>query len=88
MTETPTMLERVAVAIGEADTYASSYRDLARAALTAMLEPASTMLADAEGHSDFVLPEGFDDTREGRIEHVRMLWQAMITTALEGGSAR
>jgi hypothetical protein len=82
MTETPTMLERVAAAIRArmaADAFTDA--DLARAALTALLEPSAQMV---EAGEDAIIYHPDDIIRN----QAEPCWSAMITTALEGGSAR
>lgn len=54
----------------------------ARAAIEAMREPTEAMLYRGEGMCDFVMPEGFDNTREARQQELRCGWLTMVSAAL------
>lgn len=58
------------------------FRAMARAAIKALREPTFTMLYEGEGLCDFVMPDGFENTREARQAELRCGWQAMIDAAL------
>jgi len=57
---------------------------IAQAALTAILEGLrdmdNTAIARAEAYSDFVLPEGFDNTAQGRRRELRNAFLALLST--------
>jgi hypothetical protein len=79
------MVDLVAKAIQEADgdiSWPSSVR-CAVAAIEAMREPPPWMLYEGEGYCDFVMPEGFDNSREGRQRELLCGWQTMIDAALK-----
>ena len=58
------------------------YQTIVRAVLQAAREPSPTMLATGEGYMDFVLPECFDNTPEGRRREFKVGWQVAIDAAL------
>ena len=59
------------------------YRHMALAAIKAMEEPTEAMVRIGEGLSDFVMPTGFDKSREGRQRELRAAYRTMISTAIQ-----
>jgi hypothetical protein len=93
MTDSMSMIERVAKAICERPPSGYSwltqspsskrfYEAIARAAIEAMREPTEAMIALGESYMDFVLPDGFDNTPEGRRAEFKMGFQCAIDAAL------
>lgn len=90
MTAAPSMVERVARAICEAERMNPGdalggwvhWQDAARAAIEAMREPDERMLSDACGYTDFLLPEGFDRSPQGYMQEMKLAWHLMIDRAV------
>lgn len=90
-----TMVERVARAIYEKcngagcrawgslpKSHQEPYLSDARAAIGEMREPTPAVLYQGEGYADFIMPGGFENTRERRQAELRVAYQVMIDAAL------
>ena len=83
------MIDRVSVALANSQTACRNLGfdeldAIARIAIEAMREPTLTMLYEGEGMCDYVMPEGFKNTREARQAELRCGWQTMIDVNLTG----
>jgi hypothetical protein len=47
------------------------------------MTPTDRMMQVGEAFSDFVLPEGFVNDPQGRVEHLTMAYRVALETALE-----
>lgn len=74
------------IAIGDGESYEEFDKRRAiaagRAAIEAMREPTPEMLSTGEGYMDFILPECFDNSTEGRIAEFKVGYQMALDVAL------
>lgn len=93
-----TMLERVAAKIAErggsswddclkapGQKMANMYRGMARAAIEALMEPTEGMLYRGEGMTDFILPDGFENSKQSRMQEFKYGFREALKAALEEG---
>lgn len=57
--------------------------DLAKAAIEALMSPTDKMMRIGEGYCDFIMPEGFHNSPEERVNELKCGYQVALGVALE-----
>lgn len=59
------------------------WAELAKTAIETLMSPTDQMMQIGEGYCDFIMPEGFDNSLEGRVRELKCGYQVALGVALE-----